>query len=162
MGGRARTDKRALQSPEQNDPFAPALSAWLTRLAWASAWRLCWRVTPTTTGGQEWWESESALLASKTSLVRELQLVLLQLVVLDGRQPTIRSWHASGEPSPHPPAGGETGSAHLTILASARQAEVVLYAPPRLAAARTGRFGHGPAAARDLGRSELTRIAGAN
>jgi hypothetical protein len=41
-------------------------------------------------------ESESALLASKTSLVRELQLVLLQLVVLDGRQPTVRSWHASG------------------------------------------------------------------
>jgi hypothetical protein len=40
-------------------------------------------------------ESESALLASKTSLVREFQVVL-QLVVLDGRPPTIRSWRASG------------------------------------------------------------------
>jgi hypothetical protein len=37
----------------------------------------------------------AALLASKTSLVREFQVVL-QLVVLDGRPPTIRSWRASG------------------------------------------------------------------
>jgi hypothetical protein len=41
-------------------------------------------------------ETESALLASKMVLVREFQLVLLQLVVLDGRPPTIRSWRASG------------------------------------------------------------------
>jgi len=48
MGGRARTDKRALQSPraERSVRSCPERMA-LPRLAWASAWRLCWRVTPT-------------------------------------------------------------------------------------------------------------------